>query len=89
MDIRALAPQLAYKGMLLQGVGKAIRELDTALPGKHTKVMYDTIKKRDARILVQLRTRRARLNQYLSRIRVVSSLMCQCGAVSDGRSLMN
>ena len=50
--ISQMAPQLAYKRILPQGVGKAIRELDTALPGKHTKVIYDLINKRDAKILV-------------------------------------
>ena len=57
-----MAPQLAYKRMLPQGVSKAIYELDIALPEKHTKEIYDFINKRDARILVQLRTECARLN---------------------------
>ena len=61
--ISRMAPQLAYKRMLPQRVGKAICELDTALTGRHTKVIYDIITKRDARILVQLRTGCARLNQ--------------------------
>ena len=47
-----MAPQLAYKRMLPQGVGKAIYELNIALSGKHTKVIYDLINKRDAKILV-------------------------------------
>ena len=83
LTISQITPQLAYKRMLPQGVGKAIRELDTALPGKHTKVIYDFINKRDARILVQLRTGCARLNQYLSRIKVVNSPSCQCGAAPE------
>ena len=81
--ITQMAPQLAYKRMLPQGVGKAIRELDTALPGKHTKVIYDFINKRDARILIQLRTGCARLNQYLSHIKVVNSPLCQCDATPE------
>ena len=38
--------------MLPQGVNKAIYKLDIALPGKHIKVTYNIIKKRDTRILV-------------------------------------
>ena len=81
--ISQMAPQLAYKKMLPQGVGNAIRELDTALPGKHIKEIYNFIIKRDARILIQLRTGCARLNQYLSRIKVVNSPSCQCDAAPE------
>ena len=37
--ITRMTPQLAHKRMLPQRVGKAIRELDTALPGKHTEAI--------------------------------------------------
>ena len=67
-------PQLIHKNAIPPGVGKSIHELDTALPGKHTKALYDSLSKRDARILVQLRTGCARLNQFLARIKASSLL---------------
>ena len=60
-----MKPLLHRKKELPRRIGRAIRELDTALPGRHTKVIYDSLKKKDARILVQLRTGCARLNQFL------------------------
>ena len=68
---------------LPRGIGTVIQELDTALPGRHTKLIYDSLKKEDAKILVQLRTGCARLNQYLARIRAVESAICQCGAAPE------
>ena len=41
---------------LPNGVGKYSREMDTALPGKHTRTLYDTLKRREASVLAQLRT---------------------------------
>ena len=32
-------------------IGKAIRELDCALPGPHTKIIYNNLSKDDARII--------------------------------------
>ena len=78
-----LRPLLLRKRELPHGVGKASQELDTALPGKHTKAIYDSLKKKDARIIVQLRTGCARLNQFLARIRAVESPICQCGAAPE------
>jgi hypothetical protein len=46
-------------------VGKHIRELDTALLGKHTLLLYNSLKWEEANVLVQLRTRMSRLNRYL------------------------
>ena len=76
-------PQLIHKNAIPGGIGKSIRELDTALPGKHTKALYDSLSKRDARILIQLRTGCARLNQFLARIKAVKSPTCQCGAAPE------
>ena len=52
---------------LPEGVGRYSGEIDTALPGKHTRTLYDTFKRRKARIPAQLRTGMARLNGYLHR----------------------
>ena len=75
--------QLKCKRALPNEVGKAISELDTALPGKHTKAIYDALNKRDAKILIQLRTECARINQYLARIKAIDSFLCPCGAAPE------
>jgi ribonuclease HI len=55
------------------------KHTDQALPGKHTKALYNTINKNDASILAQLRTGKCRLNHYLYRINAVESDICECG----------
>ena len=44
--------------------------MDAALSGKHTRTLYDAVKRREASILAQLRTGMARLNGYLHRVGV-------------------
>ncbi|KAJ5085459.1 hypothetical protein N7532_010230 [Penicillium argentinense] len=44
------------------------RQLDSALPGPHTKMLYDSLDQEKASILAQLRTGHTRLNGYLHRI---------------------
>ena len=44
------------------GIGKAIKELDRALPGPHTKLIYDNLDKDDAKVIAQLRSGDAKLN---------------------------
>lgn len=53
--------------------------MDTALPGKHTRILYDGLKRREASVLAQLRTGMVRLNGYLHRIGAVESDQCECG----------
>jgi hypothetical protein len=53
----------------IERVGEYTRKLDTALPGKHTRLLYDSFKRTDASILAQLRTGMKRLNGYLHRNR--------------------
>ena len=55
-------------------VGKYTKELDSALPGKYTKQIYDALIKKEAKILVQLRTGMVRLNRYLKAINAVESI---------------
>jgi ribonuclease HI len=59
------------------------RHLDQAVPGKHTRDLYDGLSKKDASILAQLRTGKCRLNHYLFRIGAVESEMCQCGREAE------
>lgn len=59
------------------------RDLDQALPGTHTKKIYDTLQRKEANVLIQLRTRMARLNGYLYCIEATDSDLCQCGTAKD------
>lgn len=61
------------------GIGKYSRDMDIALPGKHTRTLYDSLNRREASVLAQLRTGMARLNGYLHRIKAVDSDQCACG----------
>lgn len=55
------------------------KHIDQALPGKHTRLLYDALIKSEARLLAQLRTGKCRLNGYLARINAVESDQCACG----------
>jgi ribonuclease HI len=71
------------KKTLPEGVGRYSREMDAALPGKHTRTLYDAFKRREASVLAQLRTGMARLNGYLHRIGAVESDQCECGQARE------
>jgi ribonuclease HI len=79
-NVRAKAEE---KKTLPEGVGKYSREMDTALPGKHTRILYNTLKRKEANVLVQLRTGMARLNGYLYCIGAVESDLCACGQARE------
>lgn len=64
-------------------IGKHSQDVDAALPGKHTKEIYDTLNKKEAGILAQLRTGMVRLNGYLHRIGVSDTDRCACGAAKE------
>lgn len=68
---------------LPEGIGKYSKAIDTALPGKHIKSLYDRLNRREARTLAQLRTGMSRLNSYLSRIGAAESDLCACGRASE------
>lgn len=61
------------------GIGKFSKRIDKALPGTHTRALYDRLKRREADILSQLRTGMARVNSYLYRIGAAESDTCECG----------
>jgi hypothetical protein len=65
------------------GVGKFSKAMDMALPGKHTRDIYDKLKRREACVLAQLRTGMARLNGFLNRIGAVESDICACGQARE------
>jgi hypothetical protein len=64
-------------------VGKHSKKVDTALPGKHTRRLYDRLSWKEASILAQLRTGMARLNAYLYHIEAASSDQCACGQARE------
>jgi hypothetical protein len=68
---------------LPKGVGKYTTELDRALPGKHTKLLYNSFKRTEAMVLAQLRTRMVRLNEYLYRVGASESDQCAYGQASE------
>ncbi len=59
-------------------VGAHSKRVDAALPGKHTRLLYDHLTRKEASVLDQLRTGMARLNGYLHRIEAAPSDQCAC-----------
>ena len=70
---------MTAKEELPSGVGRHSQEVDGALPGQHTKALYDALDRKEASTLAQLRTGMARLNSYLHRIGVSDKDQCECG----------
>lgn len=66
-----------------KGVGEYSRKVDTALPGRHTRLLYDNLKRNEARVLAQLRTGMARVNGYLHQIGAAEAGTCQCGRARE------
>ncbi|KAH8193546.1 hypothetical protein TruAng_012289 [Truncatella angustata] len=59
------------------------KRIDTALPGRHTRLLYDALSWKEASVLVQLRTGMARLNYYLAQISAVASPQCDYGHAKE------
>ena len=68
---------------LPEKVGKFSKRVDTALPGKHTRKLYDQLTRKEASVLAQLRTGMARLNSYLFIIEATPSDRCDCGQARE------
>jgi ribonuclease HI len=68
---------------LPEKVGKYSKKVDIALPGKHTRKLYDKLSWKEASILAQLRTGMARLNGYLHRINAAPTDECACGQARE------
>jgi ribonuclease HI len=68
---------------LPENVGKHVKRVDAALPGKHTRQLYDRLSWKEASVLAQLRTGMARLNGYLYRINVAQTDQCACGQARE------
>jgi hypothetical protein len=65
------------------GVGRYSQRIDTALPGQHTRAIYDALNAKESRILIQLRTGKCRLNRYLHSIKAVGTDQCSCGQAAE------
>jgi hypothetical protein len=72
-----------YQETRLEGVGRYSKTIDIALPGQHTRRLYDAIKRRESNVLVQLRTGMARINGYLHRIGAADTDICDCGQAPE------
>ena len=72
-----------YKGKPIERVGEYTRKFDTALPGNHTRLLYNGFKRTEANILAQLRTGMSRLNGYLYRINAADTDLCACGQAKE------
>ncbi|KAG8630714.1 hypothetical protein KVT40_002333 [Elsinoe batatas] len=60
------------------GHGVYTYNLDRALPGNHTKLLYDSLSRQDATILAQARTGHNHLNSYVARINPQVTKICEC-----------
>src|SRR6201996_292139 len=68
---------------LPEKVGRHSKRVDIALPGKHTRRLYDGLPWKEANVLAQLRTGMARLNSYLHRINAAPTDLCACGQARE------
>jgi hypothetical protein len=75
--------QAATSNDLPENVGKHVKRVDAALPGRHTRQLYDRLSWKEATVLAQLRTGMARLNGYLYRINVADTDQCACGQARE------
>jgi hypothetical protein len=75
--------ELRIRRQIPPGVGKYSIKIDAALPGQHTKRIYDGLNRTEATLLARLRTGMIGLNGYLHRIRAVESDQCDCGAAKE------
>ena len=68
--------------------GKYTRQINQALPQRHTRMLYNRINKQKAAILCQLQTGKCQLNTYLSRIRAADNDQCKCRAMDSPSHLL-
>jgi len=72
-------------GQMPTTFGEAVRRIDAAWPGNHTRRVYDELSKRQASVLAQLRTGMTPLNGYLHNIKAVETNFCECGEAVESR----
>ena len=81
--LRLALAQGRAREQLPESVGKYSKRIDKALPGKHTRAIYDSLKREESDVLAQLRTGMVRLNSYLRRIGATDSDLCDCGQATE------
>ena len=64
-------------------VGNYSKRIDAALPGRHTRQLYDQLSRKESSVLAQLRTGMAQLNTYLHRIKACNTDQCECGQAAE------
>ena len=78
-----LRKELRQPWEISRSVGSSIRRIDVALPGPHTRVLYDQRPRKDAKVLAQMRTGANRLNGYLFKIGASETDVCGCGVTAE------
>jgi len=73
----AYSMQEARRNVKVKGLRKKAK-IDSALPGKHVRKLYDELTFKESSVLCQLRTGRNRLNRELARINAIESPWCDC-----------
>ncbi|KAJ6439086.1 reverse transcriptase [Purpureocillium lavendulum] len=68
---------------LPDSVGKYSKRIDKALPGSHTRALYNSLNRKESDVLAQLRTGMVRLNSYLLKIGAAESALCDCGQATE------
>ncbi|KAF5137915.1 hypothetical protein E5D57_001694 [Metarhizium anisopliae] len=81
--LRLMMAQVPREKSIPKGIGRFSKRVDRALPGPHTRSLYDGLKRKEADVLAQLRTGKARLNSYLQRIGAAESKVCDCGQATE------
>lgn len=66
-----------YDAFAASKAGEFTKRIDRALPGKHTRTLYDGLKRSEAAVLSQIRTGIARVNKYLAKIKAAESELCK------------
>ena len=77
--------QPAAQSSLQWTTGRRLREVDSALPGRHVRALYDTLTRLEAHVLAQLRTGHSKLRDFLTRIGAETSDQCECGQGKEDR----
>lgn len=60
--------------------GRYTYTMDSALPGRHTLQLYESLLREEAGILAQARTGHTHLNEYRVRIKQADSAVCKCSS---------
>jgi hypothetical protein len=71
--------KLKSERSLPDGIGKYSKRVDMALPGQHTRQLYDNRPWIERNVLAQMRTDMTRLNNSMYRIHAATSRQCACG----------